>query len=320
MIVLALTDEEIKNASAIFDQYTYDVNHASKNTNITINNGQMSFLINGKNEMDGIFSSYQLKIHSMIYGGKIFDEDMMKISPLEADRNSKNWDKYYSCDFMKIMPLAHISLLKYHTLFDWCDFACICANTYLEIVPAKEVLKDRSKKLKCKDIEYKNVGKTFRLPNGRKITNHIVRFKPKFAQYFKDTIPYNEFTNEMYFNRIRKAYPSLVRDIYQALRGPELDPSSTFEYSLRGDMKGWDLKINGICICAFANTAPSKQMKCKKDNERHLSEMPEKRIHLIKNIEYGTGIQVLSDDILLKVIEATKTHDFNKEPCLIIYG
>lgn len=317
---MKLTNEQIEQIANTFVQYTDVVNHTSEDTNITVRNGEIKFQIHGFDEATKYYTSQKLGFDTMLYGGPIFDPEMVRISPLEADQHRELWDKWYSVNFMKIIPLIYLGILKHDCVLAWYDLFFAMRKAYIEEVPENEVLQNRGEKLKCNDIQYKNLNKTYVLPNNSTFTNKIVRFKAEYAEYFATAMPYDEFTDEMLADRLRRAYPSFSRDVYNPIRGHELAPHVNIEYSLNGDMHGCDLKIDGVPICTFANTVPSKNMKGTKDNERHQFELPPKRIHLIKNIERRPGIHLFSDATILETIHMAQTNDFETNPCPTIYG
>ena len=313
-----LTMQKLVEIAKVVEQYTEVVNKPDKDNNIMIIDGKIRFIYSGKIIKERDYSTVQMMLDRIAYDKNVFDSSDIEMSPLAADKKKGNWDKYYKCDFMKFMPQILLTILFFGIVPDMLEAAQITALAYTEIVQDKQRLPDRNKKLKISDITYKNIGAVICFSDGRKITNHLLRFKDKYADYIK-TLPYNEFTTEMLFNRIFKVFGSCIRDIYNPLRLYELKQKNVV-YSLYADLDGIDMMVNNVPVYAYSNTVYGTSMRSVKVMARHPHLRKDIGINIVKSVENKDGLHLFSDELLLDVVAASQAPKFTSNMSYTFYG
>lgn len=313
------TDEQIKHISSFLEEHFYILEHLSLKTDITIKNGIVSFIYNNDIMLSKKIDTTGLKedIIKTPYGKNVFMNSKSPLNPLEADRDKNEYiwkHKYSHIDFPKFMPIVLLSVLIYETIPSPLDLCNIYRLTYIESVPLDEVstYETRLEKYneytsKVKD-DHARLGKITYFEN-QPVENILIRFKEKYNPK-SFNLPFNEFSVEHLYSRIYKAYPSLIRDVFNALYINLFNVDAS--YSLYNDLCGVDLFINDIPIFVFTGTSSAKKFSIKKITTRHphLKDKLEGKfgIKLIKSFhgKKSNGVHLITEDAINKALDIIK--------------
>ena len=322
---MPFTDEQIINISSILEENQHIFEHLSSENDIIIKDGIISFIHNNNVKKSKKIDVHALKqnILNIPYGKNVFINSKSVLNPLEADRKNNKYiweDDYNHIDFPKFMPIVLLSVLNYETIPSPLDLCNIYRLTYIESIPPDKAstYETRLKKYnettsKIKD-DHVHLGKIIYFEN-QPIENILIRFKEKYnPESFK--LPFNEFSVDHLYGRIYKAYPSLIRDVFNAFYF-DLFNVDVF-YSLYNDLCGVDLFINDIPIFVFTKTSSAKEFSVKKITTRH-SDLKDKLegkfgVKLIKGFhgKKSNGIHLITDDSINEVIDIIKKKPDNE--------
>ncbi len=292
------------------------------NGNIVIHNDTIC-LLNGQNEvlMSRKLNSNVLKaqIGTIVYKTNIFRGKDARWSPFEHD-DAKN-SKYIvggvkkGIDFPKFASVVMSTLLLYGVFPTFIEFGKIYSLAYTQCVSEADAKIDFDKYLVGFDGEWKDIGKEIVYPDGAVIKNKVLRFTDKvWDNGHASNFTFNQFTTEMLFCRLFKAYGSIVRDPYHVLRMFTLTNFDS-EYSIRKDYGGSDGNISECCIRAYTNSARAHYFGYKKVTERH-RHLDDNRVELLIDVQHLSDLKVLSDETLIAIGNQIK----NKKGAIVVHA
>lgn len=314
-----MTANEMK-AVADFLQQNIDIcspcrrDMSKYNGNIVIHNDVIC-LLNKEKEilMSRRLDSNMLKqqIGNIVYKNNIFRGKDARWSPFEHD--DANNGKYIvggtkrGIDFPKFASVIMSTLLLYGVFPTFIEFGKIYSLAYTQCVDDADEKIDFDKYLIGFSGKWKDIGKEIIYPDGEVIKNKVLRFTNKvWNGGYASNFPFNQFTTEMLFCRLFKAYGSIVRDPYHVLRmftATGLDS----EYSIHKDYRGSDGNIAKHSIRAFTNSPRAHYFGYKKITERHRT-LDDNRAELLIDVQKLSDLKVLSDETLQNIGQQIKSN------------
>ena len=302
--------DETLNVVRALKRYHMIANKPNKQNDLFLKDGFLCLMVNGQTIQRLKIDSDDMKqqLEKVEYVKNTFNSSDVKYSPFEADRESAKsyWKQNYNhIDFPKFISVVLFSMLITKKVPDVIDCCNIYLTTYTEIVPDGQAI-DRSKYMTNVSKDRLNVGNMVLYTDGRKMKNHVRRFKKEYLQYVKG-LPFNEFTTEHSCNRIYKVYGSAVRDIYTVLRLNDFGINTY--YSLYDDLGGIDGIIENIPYYGYTKTGAGNDFRNKKLSERHPELDANLGIALRKSVSGNGGVYIVPDKILEKVATAVKNNE-----------
>ena len=296
--------------------------------NIKIVNDTISYIAHGS-----VVKSRQLDIPKLVdkvrhiafpsLGSDYFNSHDVLYSPLEADRNARAhlWrKKFQNIDFAKGMPIVLITLLETGNFPTFIDFLMLYVGVYMEPVKPGEEMNATLRKAAFTNgasvDDRTNLGNNMYYSDGTCVKNILVRFKDEFN---KKTYAFNEFPLEMIANRLRKAFPSFIRDILLGMQASqqekEFGRDTKIVYNMVEDLKGGvDLFFDDNKILGSTCTESSIEFNKKKaENEkaRHpkLKEDPYV-LRVCAEIPKSSGIKVIGKGRLAALCQILSSKDY----------
>ena len=300
--------------------------------NIIITNDIISYVRDGKTVKSRLLDVPELvnKVRHLAFpslGSDYFASPDVLYSPLEADRNARAhiWRKrFQNIDFAKGMPIVLITLLETGNIPTFVDFLRLYVGVYMEPVKPGEEMNATLRKAAFTDgtavDDRTNLGNRMFYSDGTYIKNILVRFKDEFN---KKTYAFNEFTLEMIANRLRKAFPSFIRDILLGLQASQIEKesgrSTKIVYDMLEDLRGGvdlffgDNKLLGS-TCTDSSVEFNKK-KAENEKSRHpkLKEDPYV-LRVCAEIPKAAGIKVINQgrlSALCQILEEKKYQQFD---------
>lgn len=284
------------------------------NGNIIIHNDVISFIDKDKKViLSRTLDSNILKeqISNIVFKNNLFRTNCkdIKCSPFEQD-DSEN-ESYFvngmkkGIDFPKFASVIMATLLLYGIFPTFMEYAKIYTLAYTQCVSAKDEKIDFTKHLIGFSGQWSDIDKRITYPTGETIINKVIRFTDKVWNNGHVTnFSFNQFTTEMLFCRLFKAYGSVVRDPYHILRLHTLTNLPS-DYSIIQDYGGSDGESLNYKIRAFVNSARAHKFGNKKVTERR-RELPDNRVELHIDIKEVNDLKVLTDESIIQIGEHIK--------------
>ena len=313
------TDNQIKEIAALVEKYVNVSEHPNENNNILIKNNTISLIVDGQIILSKQFDPLILKsqIEQIPYGKNVFLNKNFPFSPLDADRdeNKHIWkDKYTKINFPKFVFVVLLAFIVTDTIPSVLDLLFIYANAYIEPIPYNEFSNDDKRHALYSDDFFvritndrERLNKITKIEN-QSLTNILIRFKDNYYKNYTHGLPFHEFTMEQLACRIHKAYASIIRDIFNAFYISSFGLATS--YSLRNDLNGVDLSVEGVPIYSFIKSKSSYDFHEIKKEERHKLKFG---IKLITNLSNGkSGVYLITDDAVNQIINIVKNKTINK--------